>query len=92
MFFWIIYYALQLLAVALIFRNWLLLGVYALIVPLTGGFVLAFYPRMKKIFGRWRLLDMVRKERHKVEELIRERTAIIEELQIAKEEYLVSKN
>lgn len=92
MFFWIIYYALQLLAVALIFRNWMLLAVYALIVPLTAGYVLAFYPKMKKIFGRWRLLDMVRKERPKVEELIRERTAIIEELLIAKEEFLASKN
>lgn len=92
MFLWIFYYAFQLLAVALIFRNWMLLGVYALLVPMAGGYVLAFYPRMKKIFGRWRLLRMVRKERNKVEELIRERTAIIEELKIAKEEFLASKN
>lgn len=92
MFFWIIYYALQVLAVALIFRNWMLLGIYSVLVPIMGYYVLRFYPVMKKIFGRWRLLRMVRKERHKVEELIHDRTTILEELHIAKEEYLAAKN
>ncbi len=92
MFIWLIYYPLQLLTVALIFRSWMFLGIYALVVPMTAAHALAFYPMMKKIFGRWRLLDMVRKDRKTVEELISERTAIIEELQIAKEKYLASKN
>ena len=92
MFLWLIYYPLQLLAVALIFRSWSLLGIYSLLVPLTAGYVLIFYPMMKKTFGRWRLLRLVRKDRNTVEELISERTAIMEELKIAKKEYLASQN
>ncbi|MCE9539621.1 MAG: 1-acyl-sn-glycerol-3-phosphate acyltransferase [Bacteroidetes bacterium] len=84
---WILYYGIQLLVVALVFRSWTFLGIYALLVPLTGLFVLKYYPIMKKIFGRWRLMRMVRKERKTVEDLIIERTSIITEIELAKKDY-----
>jgi glycerol-3-phosphate O-acyltransferase/dihydroxyacetone phosphate acyltransferase len=87
---WLLYYGIQLLVVALVFRSWTFLGIYAIIVPLTGIFVLKFYPIMKKIFGRWRLMRMVRKERKTIEDLINERTPIINEIEFAKKEYLAS--
>lgn len=80
MIFWILYYGLQLLTVALVFRSWPLLGIYAVTVPVLGIFGLHFYPRMKKIFGRWNLLRMVRKERTTVQELVDERARIIQQL------------
>ncbi|MDO9187012.1 MAG: 1-acyl-sn-glycerol-3-phosphate acyltransferase [Bacteroidia bacterium] len=87
---WVLYYGIQLLVIALVFRSWIFLGIYALMVPLTGVFVLKFYPTMKKILGRWRLMRMVRKERKTIEDLINERTPIINEIEFAKKEYLAS--
>jgi len=87
---WLIYYLLQLLIVSLVFHSWIFIGIYALLVPITGLYVLKFYSVMKKIFGRWRLMRMVRKERETIEQLINERTEIITEIEIAKKEYLDS--
>lgn len=87
---WVLYYGIQLFVIALVFRSWIFLGIYALMVPLTGVFVLKFYPTMKKILGRWRLMRMVRKERKTIEDLINERTPIINEIEFAKKEYLAS--
>lgn len=87
---WVLYYAIQVSVIALVFHSWTLLGIYAVLVPLTGLYVLEFYPTMKKIFGRWRLLRMVRKERKTIEHLINGRTQIITEIESAKKEYLAS--
>lgn len=85
---WGIYASLQVLAVALILRDWLFLSFYAVVVlPATGFFTLWYYPVKEKIFGRWRLLRMVRKERNVVEELIKERFAIIGEIENCKKEF-----
>ena len=65
--FWTIYFIILMLTVALVFRNWLVLGVFSLTVATTGVFVIKFYSIMKKIFGRWRLLRMVRKDKKTVE-------------------------
>ena len=85
---WVVFYFIQLLIVGLVFRNWMLLLIYAVTVPVLGKYVLSFYPVMKKIFGRWRLLRMVRKDRNTVQQLVNERAAIITELETAKKEYL----
>jgi 1-acyl-sn-glycerol-3-phosphate acyltransferase len=85
---WVLYYGIQLLVVALIFHSWILLVIYAFLVPLTGLYVLKFTSLAKKVFGRWRLLRLVRKDKVTVERLINERVAIIEELEIAKKKYL----
>jgi len=92
---WGIYASIQIVTVALAFRDWMLLSLYTVMVlPLTGFFTLWYYPVKEKIFGRWRLLRMVRKERSTVEELVRERFAIISEIENCKREfdnYLTSK-
>ncbi|MGZ4078472.1 MAG: 1-acyl-sn-glycerol-3-phosphate acyltransferase [Bacteroidia bacterium] len=84
---WVVFYFIQLIIVGLVFRNWILLLGYAILVPLTGKYVLSFYPVMKKIFGRWHLLRMVRKDKNTVQQLMNERTALISELDNAKKEY-----
>ena len=85
---WVFYYGLQLVIVALTFHSWSFLLIYSLLVPVTGFYVLKYYPWMQKIFGRLRLLRLVRKDRKTVERLVNERAEIIEELNFAKEEYL----
>lgn len=81
---WLVYYGIQLLIVGLIFRNWPLLGVYAVTIPLLGLFAIRFGVLMAKIRGRARLLRMVRKQRDVAAELINERKLIIEALTEAK--------
>ena len=85
---WVIFYLMQLTIVGLVFHNWTILLIYALIVIVLAKYVLSFYPVMKKIFGRWRLLRMVRKDKATVQKLINERTVIMTELENAKKEYL----
>jgi 1-acyl-sn-glycerol-3-phosphate acyltransferase len=78
---YLVYYALQVIVVGLAFRSWLLLAIYAFLVPVLGYFCLWFYPKMMKIFGRWRLLRMVRKDKQIVQELVAERASIVHELE-----------
>jgi hypothetical protein len=40
---------------------------------------------MKKILGRWNLIQLVRKEKATVEKLMAERTQLMEEIQLMKE-------
>ncbi len=84
---WVFYYGIQLILAALFFRSWIFLGIYALLVPLTGFYVLKFYSAMKKTFGHWRLLRLVSKDRNVIEQLVNERTQIITEIELAKKEY-----
>ncbi|MCW3105431.1 MAG: hypothetical protein JWO09_3871 [Bacteroidetes bacterium] len=85
---WGIYASIQIVAVGLALRDWMLLSLYTVMVlPLTGFFTLWYYPVKEKIFGRWRLLRMVRKERSVVEELVRERFTIISEIENCKREF-----
>ena len=76
--FWFFWYSIQLLVVALVFRSWPLLGIYALLVPVLLWFCISYYPRMKKIFGRWRLMRMVRKQKPMVEKLMNQRYEIVQ--------------
>lgn len=86
--FWTLYFLAMLLAVALVFRNWLLLGIFGLTVIASGIFVIKYYSVMKKIFGRWKLLRMVRKDKKTVEQVMNERHEVMSALALAKEEYL----
>lgn len=86
--FWTLYLFVQLAAVAIIFRSWLLNLVFILIVSLTGFYVLAFNPVLKKIQGRWKLLRMVRKDRATIEKMVNLRTEVMTELDRAKKKYL----
>ena len=74
---WGVYFGIQILTVALLFRNWNLLAIYGVSVIALGLYCLLFYPVRKKIFGSWRLLRIVRKQREVVENLVSERAEII---------------
>ena len=87
---WVIFYGIQLLTIGLLFRNWIVLGIYALAVPVLGIYATRFYSTKKKIFGRWNLLDLLKKERTTIEKLMSQRASIIEELEVAKKNYLNS--
>jgi 1-acyl-sn-glycerol-3-phosphate acyltransferase len=80
MLFYLLYYAINVITVGLVFRSWPLLIADIILTPLLGYFCVWFYPRMKKIFGRWRLLRMVRKDRIIIEELVTERSKILAQL------------
>ncbi len=77
MIFWIVFYILQLVFITRIFHNWILTTVWAILVPAMGYYVISFYPAMKKIFGRWRLLGLVKKNKAEAERLILEREHIV---------------
>ncbi len=79
---WIPNFFIQLLVVKFVFHSWTLVAIYAALTPLLGLFAVKYYSLYKKIFGRWRLLRMVKTERRIVEELVNERAAIIEELTV----------
>lgn len=86
--FWIIWFLFEVLVFALVFRNWALLGWFALTIAVTGVFVIKFYPVMKKIFGRWKLLRMVRKEKETVQRIVNDRNEVMSAMANAKNEYL----
>jgi glycerol-3-phosphate O-acyltransferase/dihydroxyacetone phosphate acyltransferase len=84
---WIVYYLLQLLIVGLVFRNWSLLTVYAVLVPLTGLFALRFYPLLKKAAGRRRLLRLKENNKTEFKGLVSRREEMIKLLDSAKQKY-----
>ncbi len=91
MIFWLLFYPIQLIGVGLLFRSWPFLGVYALLVPLTGYFTLVYAPILKKIMGRLRLLRMVRKDRKIIETLIGDRNEVMAEIEEMLAYYSASK-
>lgn len=78
---WGLFYAVQLLVIALLFRSWPLLAVYATAVPLLGFFCLWYYPVKEKIFGRLRLLRLTAKENAVVVRLVEERNAVLADVE-----------
>ena len=88
---WFPWYGLQLLAIALLFRSWLLLAIYSVLVPVLFIYIIHYYPVMKKIFGRWRLLRLVRKNKNEIEKLMITREEIISELDEMKNIFLETK-
>ena len=62
---WIFYYLIQLIIIAFISASPIVVLIYSLLVPLAGLYCLWFYPAMKKIFGRWRLLSLVQQDKQK---------------------------
>jgi glycerol-3-phosphate O-acyltransferase / dihydroxyacetone phosphate acyltransferase len=88
--FWTIYLFIQLTIVGIVFKSWFLLLIFILLAALTGFYVLEFYPVLKKIQGRWKLLRMVRKDRVTIEKIVNLRTEVMAELDRAKKKYLSS--
>jgi glycerol-3-phosphate O-acyltransferase/dihydroxyacetone phosphate acyltransferase len=84
---WLVYYFLQLLLVGLLFRNWPLLGIYALAVPLGGFYALGFQGFLKKSAGRRRLFRLKARDKGAYDVLMMERTTLLEILGEAKQRY-----
>jgi len=76
---YLIFYLIQILSIALIFRNWWILGAYIILLPLSGLFSLVYYTFLKKTLGQWRFFSLENKKR---EEIIKLRKEIINELKM----------
>jgi len=74
---WPPYYVFQLVLAQKLSHTWWITIIWAMLVPATGWFVLGFYPVMKKAFGRWKLLGLVKKNKEEAERLIYERAEIV---------------
>lgn len=79
-FIWQIYYGLSLLAVALIFRNWYLLGAFAVLMPLCGVIAQEYWVRMRKSRGRSNLMKAFKSDRTEIEKIVNLRAEIISEV------------
>jgi glycerol-3-phosphate O-acyltransferase/dihydroxyacetone phosphate acyltransferase len=78
---WPLYYILQLLLVQFTLHNRYITLVWMVLVPVLGIYALHFHAVMKKAFGRWRLLSIVKKRRTEAEELILQREQLVGEIQ-----------
>ncbi|MFY9310489.1 MAG: 1-acyl-sn-glycerol-3-phosphate acyltransferase [Bacteroidia bacterium] len=85
---WVVYYIIQLVVMAFLSHSWSLVALYALAVPVLGYYTLHYYPRMKKIVGRLKLLRLVRKERKTVETLMMQRAQVMADIEFAKSGYI----
>jgi 1-acyl-sn-glycerol-3-phosphate acyltransferase len=74
---YLIFYSLQIVSVALIFRNWYVLGAYIVLLPLSGLFVWEYYLFIKNIFSGIRIIALDKEEKEK---LWKKRKEIISEL------------
>jgi glycerol-3-phosphate O-acyltransferase/dihydroxyacetone phosphate acyltransferase len=86
-FLWQIYWLLQSLAVALIFRNWFILGTFMILVPVTGALTQEIRVKMKKTAGEMRFMKAEKKNKRIVEEMMKRRNEIVKETVILKEKY-----
>ncbi len=74
---WIGYYLLQLLAVGLLFRNWLLLAVYAAVVPLLLRYCIFFSGFLQQYLGRLKAFRLRKKDAQVFENLVGIRTDLL---------------
>lgn len=79
-FMWQLFFGLESLAVALVFRNWFVLGGFMIAMPVCGMIAQAYWVRMKKSRGRSRLISSFKKNRAEVEQLIHSRAEIVSEV------------
>lgn len=84
-----IFWGLECLAVALIFRNWWLLGAFAIAMPVCGLIAQEYWVRMKKSRGKTRLLSAFKHHRRKIESMVKQRAEIVAEMEELRKEYEV---
>lgn len=85
-----IFWGLESLAVALIFRNWWILGGFMIAMPVCGMIAQAYWVRMKKSGGKSRLLAAFKKNRKEVESLVKLRAEIVDEMQMMRTDFETS--
>lgn len=76
---YLIFYPLQILAVALIFKNWYVLGAYMLLLPLSGLFSLSYDKRCEFFLSDWRCFFLSKNLKKKI---INDRREIIKEMKM----------
>jgi len=84
---WIVYYLLQLVIIGLAFRSWLVVGIYALLVPISGFYVLQVEPLLQKANDRRRMLRFKTRNENQFNQLIRDRVGLIALFDKAKNNY-----
>ncbi len=84
-FLWQFYWLAQSLVVALVFRNWYLLGAFMLLVPITGMLAQELYVLVKKANGARKFLLM--KNSSEVGEVQKMRNEIVEEVELLKAKF-----
>lgn len=82
-----ILWGLQSLAVALIFRDWIILGAFMIAMPVCGVIAQAYWVRMKKSKGRSNLIKGFKSNRTEIERAIALRAAITEEMHLLRFKY-----
>ena len=82
LFLWQIYWLLQSLVVALAFRNWYVLTVFMILVPITGLIAQELIVLLKKSNGVMRFLAS--KNKNRVEELVNRRKEIVADVELLK--------
>ncbi|CAN5216978.1 hypothetical protein BH09BAC5_BH09BAC5_19670 [soil metagenome] len=85
-FLWQFYWLLQSLIVALVFRNWFVLGAFMVLVPVTGMIAQELYVLFKKTTGAAKFLLMRNEDR--AEEVEKMRKEIMQEVNKLKEKYV----
>ncbi|MFH1004734.1 MAG: 1-acyl-sn-glycerol-3-phosphate acyltransferase [Bacteroidota bacterium] len=86
---YLIFYSLQILVLALIFRNWWILSAYIILLPLSGFFSLYYYSFLKKTFGRLRFYSLWKRDKNAAEKIISLRQQIIKSLEKAKKDLTI---
>lgn len=76
-FLWQIFFGIESLAVALVFRNWYVLVAFMIAMPVCGVIAQEYWRKMKKSQGRSALVNAFRADKQKIQNLIAERAAII---------------
>lgn len=84
---WQIFYGLELLAVALIFRNWYLLGAFAVLMPVCGMIAQEYWTRMRKSRGRGNLVKAFKSDKAAIEKMVNQRAEIVSEMEALREQY-----
>lgn len=82
-----IFWGLECLAVALIFRDWWILGAFMVAMPVCGMIAQEYWVRMKKSKGKSNLIAAFRNDRRKVEALVKQRAAIVSEMEALRSYY-----
>jgi glycerol-3-phosphate O-acyltransferase/dihydroxyacetone phosphate acyltransferase len=85
-FLWQFYWLLQSLVVALVFRNWYILGAFMILVPVCGVLAEKFWILLRKTTGEARMLLMKNKS-GVVEEIFKTRNEISKEVYALKERF-----
>lgn len=86
-FLWQIFWGLESLTVALLFRDWWILGGFMIAMPVCGMIAQEYWVRIKKSKGRSTLFSAFKHHRKKIESMVKQRAAIVAEMEELRKEY-----